>query len=318
MKTKSLRAVLIAFIMALMTVIPLCFTGCKGSGSNNIDLNVSHTIYEYDVTTHHSGDIPLEDNIIKIGQYYRVVFDITCDDLKATLQEDVVDVQMTVNMGDYENDENRRKLLSSNVASNGGLKFEEEMNGTGVWLTTFTISKNGMPDFSKVDFIIRMATMGLLEVPSADMTISFKVLGKDNHKIQVSSADLYAVTLRAIQGDMSFTKKDNIISSSTGLNSILVIVPEKCISITVEIFFDSDEKNGRYGDKTFGEDQYTGAGTNKFLELNFKTLMIEFIGKVRYDALMEKSDTSIYVALTANGGKNYNSVKFGFTYVLEG
>lgn len=322
-KTNVLKACIMVLIIAISTVSPFGLTACKKSDST-IRLIVKHSIYEYDPVEQTSSKTPISDNRIEIGQYYRVVFNITCDDLEASVQDDEVDVQMTVNMGDYENNYNKKKLLNSGYATSGGLKFSEQQNQTGVWQTTFTITKAGLPDFSKCEFIIIMPSKGSgssISDSHQDMTVRFDNIGKDkSHKVLIPSTSRndYAVTLKAIQGKMDFSYQENIMSTSAGINSIIVKAPPVCVSIAVDLYFDSDKSAGYYGGKKYLDAAFEGQGTNKWVTIDFRSLMIEFIGEDRYLEKLDSNDPSVYVVLTADGGNNYNTESFGFTQQLRG
>lgn len=325
-KTCRIKLFIIAVIMLFTSVIPLCFTACNEVSNGNIYINMDYKLYEYDEKTNTSSTSPINGTNIKVGQYYRVVFNVTFDDLKATLQDDTVNLRMTVNMGDYDNELNKRKLLDSTSVSSGGLSFSEKENETGVFISTFSIEKDRVPDFSTCDFIIVLRSFGangsVLNVEN--MSVEFTITDpKTNRKVYIHNANdkdgvtWYTVSLLPVAGEMYFSYDENLITTSSGINSIIVKVPLNCVKIHVEIYFD-ENKSGIYGNETFEETTFDGTGTNKYLTLNFNELMIKFTGEERYNLLLNQTSPSIYVVLTADGGRNYGTQSFGYVQRLRG
>ncbi len=324
-KTGLIKIFITACITALAAILPLCLTACYESENGNINLNMSYKIYDFNPQTMTSSETPNASTHIKVGQYYKVIFDITCDDLKASVQDDEVDVQMTVNMGDYENETNRTKLMDSAYVAKGGLKFSEKLNGAGVWVSTFTVTKDGLPDFSKSEFIICLRSLGsgssIMKIEN--MTVEFSNVGKEsNHKVRITGAGIdpdtgaaeYAVSLLPQPGEMTFSYEGNVTSTSVGINSVKVKVPSNCVNIVVDLYFDS-QKSGIYGSKEY---DFTGTASSKYLTVNFNDLMIEFTDEIRFNNLLNKPNPSVYVVMTANGGKSYSSVSFEYEQQLRG
>jgi hypothetical protein len=277
---------------------------------------MNYQLYEYDKTTETAGN-QLSNTNIECGNRYKLVFDVAFSNLSSEIGSSNVNITMTVSMGDYDNNDNSEHLLSAQQKNDGGLHFNNE--GNGIYTTSFNLSTNSAVDFTKTYFIVGIDTLGVsTAVNYESIGVSFAVDGS-SRKVYINSANSYNLDLAPVKGTLSFTEAN--ITKEIGVNyardNMTIAIPNKCGEIDIA-FYNDAEKTARYGTEVYTEKTNADAFNAGSLNVDLGAIIKGYIGEAKYEQETSGDNTfTVYIEITAVGGKNYNDVSILKSYIFE-
>ena len=315
---KSLMINYYVILLSIIIFVAFIFVGCgEEKNTEPINLTLTHNLYEYDVETKTQGD-EITNFSIECFARYKLVFNVEFNesDLK-TLGDKGVECTIKVNMGDYENEENKVHLTSQNMEEGSGPQFNRTGND-GEWVSKFRLTQN-MTDIrlEKSYFIVGIDSMGngINNTQFQPVTIEFI----SDRSMVINGYNSYRVLLQPNKATYEWNE-DNLstnIGEGAVYSNIIISIPKYCAEIDL-IFWKNSEKKEIYDTIQFSADEYLTEFNKGEIKLVLVDYIKSFVGENKWNEEINSNGYfEVYVEYVAKGGINYYDGIFGVTYQLN-